>query len=78
MLIIPSKIESQPLFAIENSSAVVILGPRQVGKTTVAFNLAKKLGASYLDLESELDQSKLSQATFYLEDHKEYQIYFRF
>ena len=72
MPIIPRQIESQLLFAIENSSAVVILGPRQVGKTTVAFHLAKKLGASYLDLESELDRSKLSQATFYLEDHKDH------
>jgi uncharacterized protein len=48
--------------------AVAILGPRQVGKTTLALSLAKKLGehALYLDLELPSDRGKLSDPELYL------------
>ncbi len=46
--------------------AVVILGPRQTGKTTLALALGKKLNAIYLDLESERDRAKLAEAELYL------------
>lgn len=49
--------------------AVVLLGPRQAGKTTLALALGKKLGAVYLDLESEQDRAKLAEPELYLSEH---------
>jgi len=49
--------------------AVVLLGPRQAGKTTIALALGKKLGAIYLDLESEQDRAKLAEPELYLNEH---------
>ena len=47
--------------------AVAILGPRQVGKTTLAFQVAQLRDSAYLDLESPIDASKLQDPTTYLE-----------
>ena len=51
------------------SPAVALLGPRQVGKTTLALEVARDIPHVYLDLESERDRSKLAQAELYLESH---------
>ena len=40
--------------------AVGLLGPRQVGKTTLARSIADGRPSLYLDLESPLDQAKLT------------------
>lgn len=50
--------------------AVVLLGPRQVGKTTLALSVTKKLPSIYLDLESSEDLHKLSDPTSYLRLHE--------
>lgn len=57
--------------ALDHSPAVVLLGPRQVGKTTLALELGKRLNAIYLDLESERDTAKLAQPEMYLDDHRD-------
>jgi predicted AAA+ superfamily ATPase len=49
--------------------AVALLGPRQVGKTTLALEVARQRPSLYLDLESERDRAKLDQAELYLADH---------
>ena len=51
-----------------NSAAVVLLGPRQVGKTTLAQRIAAERGdqAIYLDLESAPDLRRLDDADAYL------------
>ena len=48
--------------------AVVLLGPRQVGKTTLARTIAKdwQAGAVYLDLERPADRLRLEDADSYL------------
>jgi uncharacterized protein len=52
--------------------AVAILGPRQVGKTTLALALSETVPASaYLDLESPTDISKLSDPATYFEAHRD-------
>lgn len=51
------------------SPAVGLLGPRQVGKTTLALEVARQLPHVYLDLESERDRGKLAQAELYLQSH---------
>jgi predicted AAA+ superfamily ATPase len=55
--------------AISRSPAVALLGPRQVGKTTLALEVGKNHNAFYLDLESEQDRAKLVQPELYLVDH---------
>ena len=61
--------------AVTYSPAVALLGPRQVGKTTLALEIgALRIGgreALYLDLESEQDRAKLSQPELYLADHQD-------
>jgi hypothetical protein len=50
---------------------VALLGPRQTGKTTLALNIADERPSIYLDLESEKDRAKLSDAELYLSDHED-------
>ena len=54
---------------LKDTPAVVLTGPRQVGKTTLAMAEASWWDAIYLDLESPQDLSKLSQPELYLSDH---------
>lgn len=59
------------LDALAQSPAVALLGPRQVGKTTLALEVGKSRDALYLDLESEQDRAKLAQPELYLADHQD-------
>jgi len=59
------------LLRLDESAAVVLLGPRQVGKTTLAFQVAETRPSIYLDLESEQDRAKLSAPEFYLRSHED-------
>lgn len=53
---------------VDEFPAVAILGPRQVGKTTLALQvLASRTDSVYLDLESPSDSAKLSDPAAYLE-----------
>lgn len=51
--------------------AVVLLGPRQVGKTTLAHSIAETMPSVYLDLESERDLAKLAEPELYLGGHRD-------
>lgn len=50
--------------------AVILLGPRQVGKTTLALSLVDRIPSVYLDLESPEDLQKLSDPISYLRLHE--------
>lgn len=50
--------------------AVALLGPRQVGKTTLALEVAQEREAVYLDLESAADRAKLADPELYLASHE--------
>jgi uncharacterized protein len=56
---------------INQYPAVALLGPRQVGKTTLALNVADSRPAIYLDLESPSDQAKLTEPELYLAEHED-------
>jgi uncharacterized protein len=56
---------------LDNYPAVALLGPRQVGKTTLALALAGQRPIIYLDLESTMDQAKLQNAELYLAEHQD-------
>ncbi|VAW52896.1 Mlr9349 protein [hydrothermal vent metagenome] len=57
------------LYLLQHYPAVVLLGPRQVGKTTLAWNVSSGMSAIYLDLESDADIAKLSEPELYLYSH---------
>lgn len=57
---------------LKQMPGVVLLGPRQVGKTTLARNIASrkaKSAAIYLDLERPVDQRRLHDADTFLRAH---------
>lgn len=54
---------------LDHSPAVGLLGPRQVGKTTLALEIAEDRPAVYLDLESPPDRARLADPDRYLADH---------
>ena len=51
--------------------AVGIVGPRQVGKTTLVQNLTLEKERLYLDLEKSSDRAKLSDPELFLKAHKD-------
>ncbi|HEX9698712.1 MAG TPA: ATP-binding protein [Acidobacteriota bacterium] len=55
--------------ALDSFPAVALLGPRQVGKTTLALEIAARRDSVYLDLEAPSDLNKLSEPELYLASH---------
>jgi len=67
-MMIPRRLTSALIRALESFPVVALLGPRQVGKTTLALSLAEARPGPrvYLDLERDSDRSKLEDAERYL------------
>ena len=63
--------ETQLRVLLEEFPAVALLGPRQVGKTTLALEIARAVDSVYLDLESPSDRARLLDAELYLSDHED-------
>lgn len=59
------------LYLLDSFPAVALLGPRQAGKTTLALEVAGDIDSMYLDLESEADKAKLTDAELFLEGHED-------
>ena len=57
--------------ALSRQAAVALIGPRQVGKTTLAWALSEETSALYLDLENLEDREKLRSPTLYLENFED-------
>jgi uncharacterized protein len=57
----PRQLITQVREELNANPAVVLLGPRQVGKTTLARQLATEQPSLYLDLESERDRARLGE-----------------
>jgi predicted AAA+ superfamily ATPase len=55
---------------LRHSPAVVLLGPRQVGKTTLGLQIGEQQASVYLDLEDEDERAKLANPVLYLADHE--------
>ena len=68
---IDRRLRPRLLSLIEDYPAVALLGPRQVGKTTLALDIANDIESIYLDLESAADRAKLSDPELYLADHED-------
>jgi predicted AAA+ superfamily ATPase len=57
---------------LRTNPAVVLLGPRQVGKTTLAHAVAREYaGAIMLDMEREADRAVLARPDLFLPQHRE-------
>lgn len=59
---IRSKVEA----ALARQAAVALIGPRQVGKTTLALEIAATRPSIYLDLEATADRDKLADPVLFL------------
>lgn len=67
---IPRRLHSRLHYLLSEYPAVGLIGPRQVGKTTLAWQIANALDSAYLDLESPSDLAKLSEPELYLAEHQ--------
>jgi predicted AAA+ superfamily ATPase len=71
-VIIPRIAETQLKKLCRQFPCVAVLGPRQVGKTTMVRNYAKNVGKPivYLDMEKNSDREKLTDAEFFLYNNR--------
>ena len=63
------RIQEELLERLGESPIVALLGPRQVGKTTLAHEIGERMPSIYLDLESDADRARLAEPELYLEGH---------
>jgi len=66
---IPRRARSQVEAALARQAAVALIGPRQVGKTTLALDIGAERPSLYLDLEALADREKLSDPVLFLSRH---------
>ena len=59
---------SRVQWAVRTSPVVVLYGPRQCGKTTLARQVARAASAEYFDLEDPVSQRRLSEPMLALQD----------
>jgi len=64
------RIEGMVMQRLGQFPAVGLLGPRQVGKTTLARAIGETRDSIYLDLESGVDREKLAEPVLYLARHE--------
>lgn len=57
--------------ALDRQAGVVLLGPRQVGKTTLALDIAEQRDSIYLDMERSSDRAVMSEPDLFLDQHED-------
>lgn len=65
------KTQKTVLQALSRQASVALIGPRQVGKTTLALEIGKQQNALYLDLEAIEERDKLSNPTAFLSAYED-------
>ena len=69
---IPRTIDSEVTKALRRAPVVVILGPRQCGKSTLARRIAgRQPGSVYLDLERPSERQRLAEPEIFLARHRD-------
>lgn len=71
---IPRRVEKQVKEVLSRSASVALMGPRQVGKTTIALNISDAGNAVYLDLEDRLDLQKIQDVSAFHEENRDHLI----
>lgn len=66
-IMIERAITQQITAALKRQAAVALIGPRQVGKTTLALTIAENTDAVYLDLEDRDDRNRLENPVLFFE-----------
>ena len=56
---IKKRLEETVRNRLQNNPSVALMGPRQVGKTTLSFNISESIPSVYLDLENRTDLLKV-------------------
>ncbi len=56
--------------ALHRQAAVALVGPRQVGKTTLALEIGRSRDALYLDLEDRDDRNRLAEPVLFFDNEK--------
>jgi uncharacterized protein len=57
--------------ALGRQASVALIGPRQVGKTTLALQIAKQQNALYMDLEDLQERAKLTDPVTFLSAYED-------
>lgn len=70
-MMIPRKAIHKVENALSRQAAVALIGPRQVGKTTLAHEIANSRPSIYLDLESKTDRDKLAEPELFLNHYED-------
>jgi predicted AAA+ superfamily ATPase len=68
---IPRRMERIVREALDRQAAVALIGPRQVGKTTLARSIAEDVPSVYLDLEAAEDRRKLADPALFLREYED-------
>lgn len=68
---IERRITAQLTERLDTTPAVALLGPRQVGKTTLARMIGEQRRSLYLDLESDADRARMADPELYLAGHED-------
>ena len=63
------KFEQQIKKLLSTNAAVVLIGPRQIGKTTIATQIGEELGAIYRDLETPRDLTQVQDINLFAETY---------
>ena len=71
--VIPREARARVDRLLSRAPAVVLTGPRQVGKTTLALEFARERNVAYLDLEDPRDRAKLADIHKYC-DHNSHRL----
>ena len=68
---IPRRAHKEVRRALSRQAATALLGPRQVGKTTLAQEVARTTDSIYLDLQARADRARLAQPRLFLRPHED-------
>src|SRR3989337_2332385 len=68
---IKRRLAAEVRLALQQCPSVALLGPRQVGTTTLAMNISESIPSVYIDLENRLDLEKVRDiAAFHAENRE--------
>jgi predicted AAA+ superfamily ATPase len=69
-MVIKRRLEHVIEETLKRSPSVALMGPRQVGKTTIALNISATVPSIYLDLESRIDLEKVRDINAFHDDNR--------
>ncbi len=70
-MLLPRRIQASVEALLDERPAVALLGPRQVGKTTLAMAIARRRDSVYFDLENPEDLAVLEEPRAFLPRHRD-------